>query len=368
MLNSLWLNGKAKLDLNKNTKEDMGMIRFNCDYNEGAHPKVLEKLIQTNMEQTAGYGVDPYCIRAAELIKGKCGTRDADVHFLVGGTQTNLTVISAALRPHQGVIAASSGHINTHESGAIEATGHKVLALQSIDGKLTAGQIQAACDEHKSDESYEHIVQPKLVYISNPTEIGTIYSKAQLSEISETCKKNGLLLYMDGARLGYGLCAEDNDLDLPAIARLCDAFYIGGTKIGALFGEALVICNPDLQKDFRYIMKQKGGMLAKGRLLGLQFIALFEEDLYFHMSAHANKMAMLIKEAFSKKGNDFLINSTTNQQFPIVRNEVLDKLNENFQYSFWQKIDDNRSAVRFCTSWATEISAVEQLITEIEKA
>lgn len=344
------------------------MIRFNCDYSEGAHPKVLEKLIQTNLEQTEGYGVDIYCLKAAGLIKEKCERQDVDVHFFVGGTQVNLTVISAALRPHQGVIAANTGHINVHESGAIEATGHKVLALSNFNGKLTANQIQTICDDHFNDDSYEHIVQPKLVYISNPTEIGSIYSKAELTEISDTCKKNDLFLYMDGARLGYGLCAEDNDLDLPAITQLCDAFYIGGTKIGTLFGEALVISNEILKKDFRYILKQKGGMLAKGRLLGLQFVALFENDLYFEMASHANKMAILIKEAFIKKGYGFLVPSTTNQQFPIVPNEVLEKLRENFEYSFWQKIDDRHSAVRFCTSWATDLNAVEQLIAEIEKA
>ena len=343
------------------------MIRFNCDYSEGAHPKVLEKLIQTNLEQTAGYAEDPYCLKAAALIKDKCRRMDMDVHFLVGGTQTNLTVISAALRPHQGVISTDTGHINRHESGAIEATGHKVIALASTDGKLTAEQIQVICDEHFKDDSYEHIVQPKLVYISNPTEMGTIYSKAELMQISETCKKNDLLLYMDGARLGYALCAEDNDLDLPMIAQLCDAFYIGGTKIGALFGEALVISNESLKKDFRYIIKQKGGMLAKGRLLGLQFIALFEEDLYFNMARHANKMAMLIKEAFIRSGYSFLVPSSTNQQFPIVSNEVLEKLKESFEYSFEKKIDDKHSAVRFCTSWATDLNDVQKLISEIEK-
>ncbi len=343
------------------------MLRFNCDYSEGAHAKVLEKLIQTNLEQTAGYGVDPYCLKAATLIKEKCNRKDADIHFLVGGTQTNLTVISAALRPHQGVISANTGHINRHESGAIESIGHKVLALSSTDGKITANQIEAICQEHFEDESFEHTVQPKLVYISNPTELGTIYSKAELTEISQACKKYDLFLYMDGARLGYALCAEDNDLDLPMIAQLCDVFYIGGTKMGALFGEALVITNESLKKDFRYIIKQKGGMLAKGRLLGLQFIALFENDLYFEIARHANKMAILIKEAFIKNGYDFLVPSTTNQQFPIVPNEVLAKLKENFEYSFEKKIDDTHSAVRFCTSWATDLNAVQKLIEEIEK-
>lgn len=343
------------------------MIRFNCDYSEGAHPKILEKLLQTNMEQTAGYGTDPYCREAAEMIKDKCKRQDADVHFLVGGTQTNLTVIAAALRPHQGAVAVDSGHINTHETGAIEAAGHKVLALPSEDGKLTAAQVDEAVKGHMNDESREHTVQPKLVYISNPTEIGTIYSKAELTELNRVCRENGLILYMDGARLGYGLCAEDNDLDLPTIAQLCDAFYIGGTKIGALFGEALVICNEDLKKDFRYIIKQKGGMLAKGRLLGLQFSALFEDDLYFVMSRHANKMAMLIRDAFIEKGYNFLIASSTNQQFPIIPNDILEALGEKFEYSFWQKVDENASAVRFCTSWATKAEDVQKLIEEIQK-
>lgn len=343
------------------------MIRFKCDYSEGAHPKVLETLLQTNMEQTVGYGMDPYCIKAAGIIKEKIQRQDAEVHFLVGGTQTNLTVISAALRPHQGVIAAYSGHISTHETGAIEATGHKVIELPSSDGKLTAWQVEETVKAHYSDESHEHTVQPKMVYISNPTEVGTIYSKKELTKLSKVCKENGLILYLDGARLGYGLCAEDNDLDLPTIAQLCDAFYIGGTKIGALFGEALVVCNAELKKDLRYIIKQKGGMLAKGRLLGLQFISLMENDLYFQMASHANKMAMLIKEAFIKKGYSFLISSPTNQQFPILPNDVLDRMKENFEYSYWQKVDENKSAVRFCTSWATSTEAVEKLIEEIEK-
>lgn len=343
------------------------MNRFNCDYSEGAHPKVLEKLIETNMEQTAGYGTDRHCSAAAKLIKANCRRQDIDVHFLVGGTQTNMTVISAALRPHQGVLSADSGHINTHETGAIEATGHKVLALPAADGKLTARQIQEAYDLHFNDETHEHIVQPKMVYISNPTEIGTIYSKAELTALSETCRKNDLILFMDGARLGYALCAGDNDLDLAEISRLCDVFYIGGTKIGALFGEALVICRDELKKDFRYIIKQRGGMLAKGRLLGVQFEALFEDGLYFKMAGHANRMAMLIKDAFAKKGYGFLVESTTNQQFPIIPDTELRILKENFEYSFWQKVNHNTSAVRFCTSWATGEEAVRQLIEEINK-
>ena len=277
------------------------MIRFNSDYGEGAHPKILNKLLETNMEQTEGYGCDRYCEKAASLIKDLCRQPGADVHFLVGGTQTNLTVISACLRPHQGVIAADSGHINTHEGGAIEATGHKVLAMPSSDGKITAAQIRDIYVSHYEDEVREHTVQPKLVYISNPTEMGTIYTKYELTAISRICRSNGLILYMDGARLGYALGSAGNDLDLPAIAQLCDVFYIGGTKNGMLFGEALIITNDALKTDFRYILKQKGGMLAKGRLLGLQFITLLEDNLYFDMARHANALALKIKKRIHRK-------------------------------------------------------------------
>lgn len=249
-------------------------ILFQCDYNEGAHPKVLERLVQTNMEQTPGYSEDKYCEEAREKIRKACGDDSLAVHFLVGGTQTNVTVINAALRKHQGVLCAVTGHINVHETGAVEACGHKVLGLESPDGKITAAQVAEAYEAHIHNDSFEHMVQPKMVYISNPTEVGTIYSKAELTALSETCHKYGLYLFLDGARLGYGLAAPDNDLTLPEIAALCDVFYIGGTKVGALFGEAVVIKNPELAQDFRYLIKQNGGMLAKGRLLGLQFDAL----------------------------------------------------------------------------------------------
>lgn len=341
------------------------MIRFNCDYSEGAHDAVLNKLIETNREQTVGYGVDRYCSEAADLIRSKCHMPDADIHFFVGGTQTNLTVISACLRPHQGVVTADTGHINTHESGAIEATGHKVLTVHSPDGKVTAEQVQELFNAHYEDENHEHTVQPKLCYISNPTEVGTIYTKSELTDLSRTCRENEMILYMDGARLGYALCADGNDLDLPEIAQLCDAFYIGGTKNGALFGEALVICDTRLKPDFRYIIKQKGGMLAKGRLLGLQFIALFEDGLYFRMARHANEMAGLIKAACIKKGYRFLTESVTNQQFPIIPDRVLNKLKAEYEYSYWQPVGHAHSAVRFCTSWATAQKDVEKLALDI---
>jgi len=344
------------------------MIRFNCDYSEGAHPRVLKKLIETNLEQTPGYGEDEYCEKAAQLIKDECKRQDIDVHFLVGGTQTNLTVVSAALRPHQGVISASTGHVNVHESGAIEATGHKVLAIASPDGKLTAEQIQTAYNDHFNDATCEHMVQPKLVYISQSTELGSIYTKAELTAISETCWKNDLILYIDGARLGSALCAENNDLSLHDIAQLCDAFYIGGTKNGILFGEALVICNNRLNEDFRYLMKQKGGLLAKGRLLGVQYLALFEDGLFYEMASHENKMAMLIKDACIAKGYGFLTPSTTNQQFPIIPDEVLKELEKDFEYAYIQRINESTSAVRFCTSWATNKDDVDKLVAAIQIA
>ena len=244
------------------------MIQFQCDYEEGACPQILKRLVETNLEQTPGYGEDVYCEAARAKIRALCAKEDAEVQFLVGGTQTNMTVIASILRPHQGVLAADTGHINVHETGAVEATGHKVLALPSKEGKITGQQIKEYYDLHWSDESREHIVQPKMVYISHPTEVGTLYTKNELENISTVCKECGLYLFLDGARMGYGLMAPGTDVTLPDIAKCCDVFYIGGTKVGALFGEAVVITNPCLKQDFRYCIKQKGGMLAKGRLLG----------------------------------------------------------------------------------------------------
>lgn len=341
------------------------MIRFNCDYSEGAHPAILEKLAQTNLEQTAGYGLDPYCEKARKLIQDLCKAPQAQVHFLVGGTQTNMMLIAAALRPYQGALSPDSGHINVHESGAIEATGHKVLALPSKDGKITAQQVQEEYTKHYKDPDREHMVQPKLVYISNPTEIGTIYSKAELTALSKVCRENNLYLYVDGARLGYGLTAKSNDLSLADMAELCDAFYIGGTKVGALFGEALVIANPALQEDFRYVIKQHGGMFAKGRLLGIQFLALLEDGTYFNIARHANELAEKIKQACIEKGYSFLTQSDTNQQFPILPNSVLEKLGSKYTYSVWQPMDETHSAVRFCTSWATKEEDVTSLIKDL---
>jgi len=306
--------------------------------------------MRTNYEQTPGYGKDIHCEKAREYIKKWCANEDLEVHFLVGGTQANTTVISSVLRPHQGVISAQTGHINVHETGAIEATGHKVIAAESSDGR----------------NDLVHVVQPGMVYISHPTENGTTYCKKDLQEISAVCRECKLPLFLDGARLGYGLAAVGNDLRLPDIAQLCDVFYIGGTKVGALFGEAVVIADDNLKKDFRYHIKQRGGMLAKGRLLGIQFETLFKDGLYFEIAEHAVQMAMLIKNAFAAKGYTFLYASPTNQQFPIVPAAALQKLADKYSFSTWAKIDAEYTAVRFCTSWATQEENVKMLIEDIE--
>lgn len=343
------------------------MIYFNCDYNEGAHEKILERLAQSNREQTEGYGCDEYCERARNLILKQCQSKDAAVHFLVGGTQANATVIAAALRTHQGVLAAQTAHIHVHETGAVEAGGHKVLVLPSENGKLTAEQVEEAYQAHIADDSHEHIVQPKMVYISQPTELGTQYTLAELEALSAVCRKNDLFLFVDGARLGYGLTASDNDVTLPDLARLCDVFYIGGTKVGALFGEAVVIINPLLQKDFRYVIKQQGGMLAKGRLLGIQFLTLFENNLYMEIASYANELAEQLREVFHRKQVPFLVESHTNQLFPILPDSVLEKLGQKYCYSYQQRIDGEHSAVRFCTSWATQRAAVEELCEDLTR-
>ncbi len=341
------------------------MIRFENDYAEGAHPRILKRMMETNEEQTPGYGMDEYCERARIHIKKACHAEHADVHFLVGGTQTNTTIIASILRPHQGAVSATTGHIAVHETGAIEATGHKVLTLPSDDGKIYAEQVKELFDAHWNDVTHEHMVQPGLVYISHPTENGTTYTKSELEALRKVCRECGLPLVMDGARLGYGLVGKENDLSLADIAKLCDVFYIGGTKIGALFGEAVVIINDGLKKDFRYFIKQRGGLLAKGRLLGIQFETLFEDGLYEEISSHAVEMAMSIREAFLEKGFSLRYDSKTNQQFPILPNDVLGKLGEKYSFSFWEKFDDSHSVVRFCTSWATKKENVEMLVADI---
>ena len=337
------------------------MIYFHNDYSEGCHEKVLAALTRTNLEQTPGYGEDHYCAEAADLIRKACNAPEMAVHFLVGGTQANLTVIDAALRPHQAAVSADLGHINSHETGAVEATGHKVMALPSVDGKITAEQVARLVEEHYASASFEHTTQPKLVYISSPSELGTLYSLAELEALSATCHAKGLYLFLDGARLGYGLAASDNDVTLADLARLCDVFYIGGTKVGALFGEAVCITNPALKEDFRYLIKQHGGMLAKGRLLGVQFKALFKDGLYFELGHHAVAMANKIRATMEELEIPSFVYGTTNQIFPVLSDELLAKLEKEFTFVEQERVRPTHRAVRFCTSWATTEENTEAL-------
>ena len=341
------------------------MIRFKCDYNTGAHPAILQRLLETNEEQTPGYGEDPYCESARKRIRALCQNETVDVHFLMGGTQTNLTVIAAVLRPWQGVLCADTGHINVHESGAIEATGHKVLPLPSRNGKISAGQVQAALEAHWKDENHEHTVQPGMVFLAYPTENGTLYSRDELTALSDVCRRFHLPLYLDGARLGYGLAANGGDLSLADLTKLCDVFYIGGTKIGALFGEAVVISSDTLKPDFRYCIKQKGGMLAKGRLLGIQFLELFRDGLYFEIAKHAIDMAMILKEGLKEKGYSFFMDSVTNQQFIMIEDEKLEKIREKYGVTYQQRYDETHSVIRLCTSWATTEENVRSLLADL---
>lgn len=344
------------------------MVYLNCDYTEGCHPKILKRLAETNMEQTIGYGMDEHCKRAAELIKKECQAPDASVHFLVGGTQTNVTVIDASLKAYQGVLCAATGHINVHETGALEACGHKCMILPSEDGKITAAQVAAYVDEHFQNGGDEHMVQPKMVYISNPTELGTIYSKAELVELYDTCKKRGVYLFVDGARLGYGLMCRENNLTLSELAANCDVFYIGGTKVGALFGEAVVITNPALQTDFRYNMKQHGGMLAKGRLLGIQFETLFDNGLYFDISKHAIDMANQIHDELKTMGIPFAVESPTNQIFAVMSDSLIQKLSEKYVLEYQNRYDDSHAVMRICTSWATTQENVTAFLKDVKEA
>jgi len=341
------------------------MIRFNCDYQEGAHPRILQKLMETNLVQSPGYGEDDFCDEARARIRELCQAPDAYVQFLVGGTQTNFTFLAAAMRCYQGVISPATGHIAVHETGSVEACGHKVIELPHESGKITGAQVAEYCRLHFTDASHEHMVMPKVVYISLPTELGTVYNRSELEDMRRACDQYGLYLYVDGARLGYGMVSEACDVDLPFLARIADAFYIGGTKQGALFGEALVIINDTLKQDFRYVIKQKGGMLAKGRLLGLQFTELMKDDLYFELSRHAVALAMKLKQAMTDAGVKFLVDSPTNQQFPILEDRVLKALDAKYSYSYQQRMDETHSAVRFCTGWATVPAHVDALIADI---
>ena len=328
------------------------------DYSEGAHPRIIEALTETNMEQHVGYGLDDYCENAKELIQKRIGQLDADVHLLVAGTQTNIIAISSFLRPYEAVISTELGHIAVHETGAIEATGHKIIEMPSGDGLLKPEDIDKACNSHVD----EHMVLPRLVYISNATEMGSIYTKAQLEAIRKKCDEHGLYLYLDGARLANALTCDDNDLTIEAIADLTDAFYIGGTKNGMLFGEALVITNPELKPYMRHTIKQRGGLLAKGRLLGIQFKEIFKDDLFFELAKHTNEMSKLLRSGISKLGYKFVTKSSTNLTFVVLPNHIHEELSKHCYYEAEQPFDKNNMEARFVTSWATPKEDVEKLI------
>lgn len=338
------------------------MLSFENDYTEGAHPQILEKFMETNMEKLSGYGNDYYCQSAKEKIRRVCQCPEAEIFFLVGGTQTNAVVIDAMLNKYEGVIAAKTGHVSVHEAGAIEYTGHKVLELNQYEGKINGEELENYLKSFWQDENHEHMVYPGMVYISYPTEYGTLYSENELKNISEICRKYKIPLYLDGARLGYGIMSNNTDVTLPLIAEYCDVFYIGGTKVGALCGEAVVFTKNNIPKNFVTIVKQHGALLAKGRLLGIQFDTLFTDDLYFKISRHAIEMADILKEGFKEKGYSFYIESTTNQQFIIIENSKLEELSKKVKFSFWEKIDDEHTVVRFATSWATEKADILKLM------
>lgn len=340
------------------------MKHFDTDYMEGAHPLVMQRLLETNLEQTVGYGNDDYSKEAKALIRKALGTEDVDVHFLVGGTQTNSTVIDSLLMHHQGVLAAETAHINVHESGAIESCGHKVLTLPSHEGKVSPKEVKDYITEFYSDETYEHMVAPGMVYISFPTEYGTLYTKEELTELHTICQEAQIPLYIDGARLGYGLASDQCDITLQELPTLCDIFYIGGTKVGALFGEC-VVARKGLLKHFFPLIKQHGALMAKGRLQGIQFGTLFTDNLYLTIARHAVEMAMLLKKGFVEKGYQLFLDSPTNQQFFVLPNDVMDRLAKTTTFEVWGTRGKTHTTVRFVTSWATKKEAVEELISEL---
>ena len=337
-------------------------LSFSCDYLEGAHPAILQRLCETNFAQTAGYGTDEYCESAREKIRAACGAPNAEIHFLVGGTQTNATVIDALLRSYEGVIAADTGHISVHEAGAIEFGGHKVLTLPQENGKITASQIRALLDQYEDDANRDHTVMPGMVYLSQPTEYGTLYSKKELAAISALCREKRLPLYIDGARLAYALACPENDVTLRDLAALCDIFYIGGTKCGALLGEAVVIPQPGLIPHFFTIIKQHGALLAKGRLLGIQFDTLFTEGLYEKISRNAIETADRIRAALREKGYRLFCENPTNQIFVVLENEKIKELEQQVAMGFTERFDDTHTVMRICTSWATRSEDVDALI------
>lgn len=337
------------------------MYYLKNDYSEGCHPRILEALQRTNLEATTGYGLDDYCTEAAELIKKTFACPDADVHFLVGGTQTNATMISHILRPYEAAITVTTGHIAIHESGAVEATGHEVLTYPSAAGKVTPEIIHQAF----IDNPDEHTVEPGMVYLSDATEIGTVYTRQELKAVHDCCREKGIYLYLDGARLGAALTSPESDLQPEDLAKLTDAFYIGGTKNGALFGEALVIVNDSLKKHFRTTMKQKGGMLAKGRLLGIQFKELFQDGLWFDLARHANDLAGKLQQGLKEKGVKLMVESPTNQIFPIFPDEEVQRLAESFAFEIWGKNNDGTTTIRLVTSWASDPGVVDAFLNAI---
>ena len=343
------------------------MISFESDYITGAHPDVIRRLMETNLEAAPGYGSDPYCESAKQKIRNAVGLPDAEIFFLAGGTQTNAVVISTMLADYEGVIAAKTGHVSSHEAGAIEYTGHEVLELPQTDGKIVLEVLEQYLADYYADENHEHMVFPGMVYLSHPTEYGTLYAKAELTRIAEICRKYRLSLFLDGARLGYGLMSRETDLDLSDIARLCDVFYIGGTKVGALCGEAVVFTKGNMPRHFLTSVKRRGALLAKGRLLGVQFDALFTDGLYFRIGQHAIDMAEKMKDIFRAHNLPFFIQSPTNQQFVILENRQLERLAKKLAFSFWEKKDDTHTVVRFATGWSTtesDLAALDEALSE----
>jgi threonine aldolase len=341
------------------------MLSFANDYQEGAHEKILQRLIETNLEPVSGYGTDPYCELAKEKIRRACECPEADIWFLTGGTQTNQVVIDTMLAPYEGVVAAETAHVAAHEAGAIEYSGHKVLTIPQHEGKILAEELETFLRKFWDDENHEHMVFPGMVYISHPTEYGTLYTKNELENLSAICEAYQIPLYMDGARLGYGLMSSNTDVTLSVIARCCDAFYIGGTKVGALCGEAVVFPKNNTPKHFLTRIKQHGALLAKGRLLGIQFDTLFTDDLYFVLSRHAIDMAEHLKEGLLEKGISFYLESPTNQQFLLLTDEQIERLKHEVSFSFWEKPDEDHTVIRLATSWATTKEQVDELIEVI---
>ncbi len=338
------------------------MLSFESDYIEGAHEKILQRLLETNMEKLSGYGSDKYCESAKAKIREACGCPDAEIFFLAGGTQTNDTVIDSMLTKYEGVVSAQTGHIHAHEAGAVENSGHKVLALPSHDGKLEAGELRKLLEDFWADDNHEHMVFPGMVYISHPTEYGTLYTKDEFEQISSICREYQIPLFLDGARLGYGLMSYDTDVSLADIAKYTDVFYAGGTKVGALCGEAVVFTKKNMPKHFLTTVKQHGALMAKGRLLGIQFDTLFTDDLYFKISRHAVDMAGILKQGLREKGYSFFLDSPTNQQFIVLENGQMEELKKEVTFGFWEKADEDHTVVRFATSWATKQEDVEKLL------